>query len=89
MPGDEPEAARLRILLVEPWARGRGLGGQPVATCIDAARRARCAKLTIWTNDVLTAARRIYERAGFRLAKSERHHSFGKSLVGQYWELKL
>jgi GNAT superfamily N-acetyltransferase len=74
---------------VEPWARGHSLGTQLVAACTDVARRAGCARLTLWTNDVLVAARHIYERAGFRLTHSERHHSFGKSLVGQTWELML
>lgn len=89
MPGAEPEEARLRLLLVEPWARGAGLGGRLVATCIEAARAAGYQRLTLWTNDVLAAARRIYQRTGFRLLESRRHHSFGKSLVGQTWEREL
>jgi DNA-binding MarR family transcriptional regulator/N-acetylglutamate synthase-like GNAT family acetyltransferase len=86
---DEEGIGRLRLLLVEPWARGHGLGGRLVDTCIQAARRAGCHTLTLWTNDVLSAARRIYERAGFRLVKTERHRSFGKSLRSQTWELEL
>jgi DNA-binding MarR family transcriptional regulator/GNAT superfamily N-acetyltransferase len=88
MPGD-PGAGRLRLLLVEPWARGFGMGARLVSACIDAAREAGCHTLTLWTNDVLTAARRLYERAGFRLIGSERFRGFGKMLTSQTWSLAL
>ena len=81
--------ARLRLLLVESWARGLGIGSRLVEEVLRFARQAGYTEITLWTNDILNDARRIYQRAGFTLDNENRHHSFGKDLTGQNWSRAL
>src|SRR6185437_2172988 len=81
--------AQLRLLLVEPEARGLGIGARLVEECIDFARASGYRKIALWTQSILIAARHIYERAGFKLVSTEPHRSFGQDLVGETWERAL
>ncbi|MGY0486431.1 bifunctional helix-turn-helix transcriptional regulator/GNAT family N-acetyltransferase [Streptomyces sp. WG-D5] len=86
---EAPGAARLRLLLVEPEARGLGIGDRLVRACVDFARGVGYREMVLWTNDVLASARSIYQRHGFVLVGERPHRSFGADLVGQDWKLAL
>ena len=86
---EDAETARLRLLYVEPHARGLGLGKKLVSECTSFARAAGYKRIVLWTQSSLTAARKLYVNEGFQLMKQEPHHSFGKDLVGETWQLML
>jgi len=86
---DSATVARIRLLLVDPKARGLGLGARLVDECLRFARRAGYKKVTLWTHSVLTAARHIYEKAGFRLMRSEPHKDWGPPVISEHWDLEL
>jgi len=86
---DSEKVARIRLLLVDPKARGLGLGAKLTDECIRFAREAGYSTMTLWTHSVLKAARHIYQRAGFKLMRTEKHKSWGQPVVSEYWDLEL
>jgi DNA-binding MarR family transcriptional regulator/N-acetylglutamate synthase-like GNAT family acetyltransferase len=86
---DSDGVARLRLLLVEPWARGHGIGRLLTEECVRFARACGYRRITLWTHSVLKAARHVYQRAGFRLTTSEKRRSWGKDVVSEHWDLAL
>ncbi len=85
----DDQTAQLRMLFVEPFTRGMGIGSTLVEACLEFAKAAGYSKIMLWTNDILTGARRIYERAGFTLTAEDPYHGYGHDLVGQFWERDL
>jgi len=83
------DIAKLRLLLVDPAGRGQRLGQRLVTECIGFAKACDYRKITLWTQSILVAARKIYQDAGFKLVATEPHRSFGQSLIGETWELEL
>jgi DNA-binding MarR family transcriptional regulator/GNAT superfamily N-acetyltransferase len=86
---DSEKVARVRLLLVDPKARGLGLGARLVDECVRFARRAGYKKITLWTHSILTAARHVYQKAGFRLTGTERHKSWGRPVTSEFYDLEL
>jgi DNA-binding MarR family transcriptional regulator/N-acetylglutamate synthase-like GNAT family acetyltransferase len=86
---DSEKTAKLRLLYVEPFARGLGIGARLVAECVRFGRQAGYEKIVLWTQSELDAARHVYEKAGFRVVEKKEHHSFGKDLTAEVWELEL
>jgi len=86
---DTDEVARLRLLLVDAKARGLGIGARLVDEAVRFSRETRYRKVTLWTHSILTAARHIYEQAGFKLLATKKHNEFGQELVGETWDLEL
>jgi DNA-binding MarR family transcriptional regulator/GNAT superfamily N-acetyltransferase len=86
---ESESVARIRLLVVDPKARGLGLGARLTDECISFARRAGYKRITLWTHRVLSAARHIYQKAGFKLMRSERHRRFGRAVVSEHWDLQL
>jgi DNA-binding MarR family transcriptional regulator/ribosomal protein S18 acetylase RimI-like enzyme len=86
---DTDEVARIRLLIVDPKARGLGLGQRLVDECVAFARRAGYKKITLWTHSILSAARHCYEKASFTLTSSEKRHTWGQDVVAEYWDLDL
>ena len=86
---DVPGVARIRLLLVDPKARGLGLGARLTDECVRFAREVGYKKITLWTHSILTAARHVYEKAGFKLMRSEKHKSWGRPVVSEHWDMEL